>query len=265
MLDRKEIESLRKSTREWNFEQLLQRDCDFYNSVPGNLTGYDCHLCGNRGYIAKIADHYVVQERCTCMAIRENIWRIERSGLADVINDYTFEKYLAVEPWQDKIKKQAQEFLNEAQGWFFIGGQVGCGKTHICTAIARGLMEQGNQAIYMLWRDEATSLKAIRMNEEEYNKAINRLKAIRVLYIDDFFKTEKGKQPTEADINIAFELLNYRYNKKDSITILSSERSHREILSIDEAIGSRIIERCGKYLITIGEDIKKNYRLKRVV
>jgi len=113
----------------------------------------------------------------------------------------------------------------------------------------------------MLWRDEVVRLKSLIMNKEEYFKAINPLKISKVLYIDDFFKTEKGKEPTTSEINIAFEILNYRYINNDLITIISSEKSIDDLLYIDEATGSRIYERTKKYCTYVKQDRKKNYRL----
>ena len=46
-----------------------------------------------------------------------------------------------------------------------------------------------------------------------------------------------GKPITQGDINIAFEIINYRYIN-DLITIISSELLLDEIINIDEATGS---------------------------
>ena len=45
------------------------------------------------------------------------------------------------------------------------------------------------------------------MDSVYYNKVMNRYKNARVLFIDDLFK---GKI-TDSDINIMFELINFRY------------------------------------------------------
>lgn len=199
---------------------------------------------------------------CECMEIRGTLKRIQKSGLGDLFETCTFENYKAVEPWQIKIKNKAEKFLNDSdKNWFYIGGQVGSGKTHICTAIVVKLLNQGKGSRYMLWRDEVVRLKSLIMNKEEYFKAINPLKISKVLYIDDFFKTEKGKEPTTSEINIAFEILNYRYINNDLITIISSEKSIDDLLYIDEATGSRIYERTKKYCTYVKQDRKKNYRL----
>ena len=196
------------------------------------------------------------------MNVRKTIKRIERSGLKDLMKDYTFEKFIVSSDWQKKAKNMALEFLKDYENkWFFVGGQVGCGKTHLCTALVGAFIRSGKPAHYMLWRDEVVQLKAVVTDDEAYGKAIRKLKEIEVLYIDDFFKTERGKQPSTAEINIAFELLNYRYNNPRLVTIISSERLIDDIIDIDEAVGSRIYQRSKQYCMIVNYDRSKNYRL----
>lgn len=76
-----------------------------------------------------------------------------------------------------------------------------------------------------------------------------------MLYIDDLFK---GKI-TEADINLVFEILNYRYNNNFK-TIISSEYMLTELLKIDEAISSRILEKSRGYHLDIKRENGRNYR-----
>ena len=245
-----------KNVHTGQYYERLKRERDSYNLQNGELKGYNCDKCRNRGNFLVLKDD----------KIRNELRKIQKSGLGGLFETCTFEKYKTVEPWQTKIKNTAEEFLNDGnsdRNWFYIGGQVGCGKTHICTAIVIRLLNQGNNSRYMLWRDEIVRLKALVTNNEEYFKAINPLKTSKVLYIDDFFKTEKGKEPTTAEINIAFEILNYRYINNDLVTIISSEKSIDDLLYIDEAIGSRIYERTKKYCTYIKPDKKRNYRLTK--
>lgn len=117
----------------------------------------------------------------------------------------------------------------------------------------------------MMWREDIERLKANKMDAEVYAEMMDKFKTVPVLYIDDLFKTGKAdtlQKPTPADINTAFELLNYRYNKPDLITIISSESQIADLINIDEAIAGRIKERCGDYLINIKPDKTKNYRLR---
>ncbi len=115
----------------------------------------------------------------------------------------------------------------------------------------------------MLWRDEAVELKANILNQLEYSTRINILKNIQVLYIDDLFKQGNMQytKPSSADINLVFEIINYRYNMPNLVTILSSEYMIEDIAKFDEAIAGRIYERCGNYCMGLIDDGTKNYRL----
>lgn len=75
--------------------------------------------------------------------------------------------------------------------------------------------------------------------------------------VDDFLKGNV----TEADRNIAFEILNARYIKPECATIISSERTIGQILDWDEAIGSRIAERAKGFTMSVTGS-GKNWRLR---
>ncbi|MBQ2151875.1 MAG: hypothetical protein II440_00315, partial [Clostridia bacterium] len=103
------------------------------------------------------------------------------------------------------------------------------------------------------------------VNTPDYEKELDKWKKIKVLYIDDMFKTEQGRSPTTADINLAFEIINYRYINNDLVTIISSEKTVAEMVSIDESVGSRIFEKAKNYCVSVSKDITRNYRLKELM
>lgn len=252
---------------ELSYEEQQQLRCDEYNRYPGNLTGYDCPECLNRGGSNKIVGDEIVFAECKCKEIRRNLNRIERSGLKDMLGECTFDRFNSESEWQKSLKQSALSFISDNYGkWFFVGGQVGCGKTHICTALVGELLKSGKSARYMLWRDEAVQLKACVTDDYQYSNLINPLKTVDVLYIDDFFKTARGsdgiaKPPTSGDINVAFEILNHRYNNRELVTIISCEHYVDDLINVDESIGSRIYQRTKEYCNIIGRDKKRNYRL----
>ena len=235
--------------------------------------GYECRTCKNKGFVAKLVEnadgtysHCFAD--CKCVEVRNSIMRMKRSGLKDIIKDYTFDKFEDSEPWQKSIKAAAMDYAKDPEGWFFLGGQSGAGKTHLCTAICREFLLAGKRVRYMLWRDDIVKIKGAVTDSEEYCKMIDEFKRVDVLYIDDLFKTGKAmdnsvQKPTAADVNVAFEIINFRYNNPELLTIISSELSEDELIDIDEAIGGRIYERAKAF--TIGKDRKRNYRIKRAV
>ena len=112
----------------------------------------------------------------------------------------------------------------------------------------------------MLWRDDSQTIKAV-ANLPNYTERVEPLKKAGILYIDDLFKTQSGREPSAADIHLAFEIINYRYINSMP-TIISSELTLSQVTAIDEALGGRIRELSKGYIINIGKDSRKNYRLK---
>ena len=247
----------------YSYEDVVKQRVESYNQRKGDLTGHDCPVCNNKGYVMYVRNGTEeVMKECECMKIRRTRQSISNSGLSDILEECTFDTFEVTEDWQGVIKDIAQNFVTDHQKkWFFAGGQVGCGKTHLCTAITGTFLKAGMESKYVLWMDEVNKLKANVMTDI-YSRDITKLKTIPVLYIDDLFKTERDKKPTTSDIKITFEILNYRYMNPNLITIISSEHSIDDIIDIDEAIGSRIYERSKSSCICIGHDSKKNYRLK---
>ena len=116
-------------------------------------------------------------------------------------------------------------------------GQVGSGKTHLSVALALNFLKQKIKVVYMPYRDVITKVKQNMIDEEYYSRTISKYKLCEVLLIDDLFK---GKI-NDSDINIMFEIINYRYLNYLPI-IASSEFSVDRLLFFDEVIGSRIYE-----------------------
>ncbi len=216
---------------------------------------YKCPKCQDTGHIIHRNGFEISVEDCECEIRRRNDMRIERSGLKDLLKSYTFDSYRAENEKTAAIKASAESYANSGGGkWFVITGRPGSGKTHICTAIIGRLIEKGLDCRYMLWRDAVRELKALVNDAESYREKIDAYKRAEVLYIDDFLKGTVS----DADMNVAFELLNFRYNQSKK-TVISGERSIAEVLKLDEAVGSRIYERGKGYLI---QTAAENWRLQ---
>lgn len=281
----KAIENMTPEEREAERRREAQARVDMLNNTPGQLAtgytnsdnnyvqgdGYNCQLCMNRGatFVLEERNGYIYERmvECKCMDVRRSIWRMKASGLEQSIRDYTFRRFEVKEPWQKAMLDMAQAYLTEGVKngkWLYLGGQPGCGKTHICTAVAGKLLYE-DPVIYVIWPQVSKKLKAIVNDAEEYDKEITKLETIAVLYIDDLFKPvpdEKGgkRMPTGADVKLAFEIINYRYINRLP-TIISSEWGLEELTDIDEATGSRVAERSRGFNMMVGRDRKRNYRL----
>lgn len=97
------------------------------NKQPGDLTGYDCPECLNRGYIVTVgADGRRTNMECRCMARRRSEKIISKSGLSDLLERCTLESWDAQEQWQKKLLSWAQKWAQDPSGWFYLtGGRPG--------------------------------------------------------------------------------------------------------------------------------------------
>jgi DNA replication protein DnaC len=260
----------------FDFVAWEKQKAESYNAEAGHLNekdGYDCPICKNKGDMmtVEVVDGWARprMRECKCMAMRYTIARMKRSGLQNIITECTFEKYEELDPWHKDVKQRAKAYAAAPSGWFFMGGQSGAGKSHLCTAICRTFLLRGEQVQYMMWVDDAAKLKGIVNEGDEYVREVDRFKKSPVLYIDDLFKVQndngqnRGK-PTPADVRLAFEIINYRVVSKLP-TIISSEFTLGELVDLDQAVAGRIAEMAEFNAINITPDIKKNYRLSKVV
>ena len=234
------------------------------NRVPGSLKDCDCPLCLNRGYVWYVretgphAGERVAAE-CSCMAKRRSVKRIRESGLGNLLKRCTLDTWECREPWQRNLRDMARRYAENPKGWFYLSGRPGTGKTHLCTALCGLLLDRGLEVRYMLWRDVSVRAKALVTDDEGYQDMIRPLKRVPVLYIDDLFKTGRGQSISDGDANFAWELINARYVNDNLLTIFSTELSINQLMSIDEALGSRIYERSREQCM----DLNKygNYRI----
>ena len=223
--------------------------------------GIECDKCGNHEFVWVVKDGERMTHECECKTARDNLHRLRASGLSEQVAKCTFETYKTQHDWQKAAKDIVLRFVSDKRHkWLLLSGQPGSGKTHLCTAAAGEFIRAGADTRYICWVDESTALKAHITNDQEYSRRIEPLKTCQVLYIDDFWKTQHGQQPTSADVRLAFDLLNYRYRNSGLVTMISTERTVKEMLAIDQGVGSRIYEMTKGYRLEF-VGIEKNWRL----
>ncbi len=221
---------------------------------------YECEKCKDRGYIYHSETNSCEICECEERKIYERI--LEKSGISEQFRKKGFKEFETKTEFQKTAKTIAIDFVknfkdieNTRNSSIAFLGNCGAGKTHLSIAIANNLMAKNIGVLYMPYRECITRIKQVIIDDIEYNRIVNKYKNARVLLIDDF---AKGKI-TESDINIMFEIINYRYLNQKTI-ILSSELTQDRLLDFDEAVGSRIIEMCrGRIVEALG--IENNYRL----
>lgn len=268
-MERLNLNPFGQSAQSFNPMEFAKLKAKTVNDANGDLTGYDCPKCKNRGSIAiPKEDGGISFRECDCMKIRRCVWEMEKSGLKNIIKEKTFETFTATETWQKAIKAGAAAYAENPVGWLLMCGQSGSGKTHLCTAVCRNRLLAGDEVRYMPWREKIAEIKALSLDNDRRAEILQGFKTAQILYIDDLYKTGKAadgsSNPTGADVGLAFEIINYRYINHLPM-IISAEKMPQELVEIDEATGSRIVEMAGKNVYAISKDPKRNYRLRGVV
>ncbi len=202
-------------------------------------------------------------KECECRSLRIAEEKLKASGVSEEFRKKTFDNFnyeRSVEVMEAfmKAKSYSKNFekirVTRKNSVMFIG-QVGSGKTHLAIAISNILLDKGIGVIYMPYRDSITNLKQSITDSENFQREISKYKNAQVLLIDDLFKGAI----TKSDINIMYEIVNYRYFKSLPI-ITTGEKTIDDLIEIDEAIGSRLYEMSKNYVAEIAGE-KLNYRI----
>lgn len=249
-----------------------ERQVEFYNMDIGNLNekdGINCDACKNKGHIAIIENGYMKIKDCECMRKRKLYERLDNCGMSrDQLKNYRFDTYTTNEEWQKNLKNKIGEYiqsLNDNKYWLYLGGNTGAGKTHLCTALFQKLIGSGLIGKYMIWNSEISQLIMLKKsfnieNQERYIDRMEELIKCDVLYIDDFMQRDIK---VDESLNVAYEIINSRYNNPSKITIISSELTRDDLQDLYSSVFGRIYQKAdnGRFFINItGND--KDYRIK---
>lgn len=190
---------------------------------------------------------------------------INRYGLKERLEENNFSTYKADTEERKLALIKSMSFIKKFDGsqCMLLQGQVGAGKTHLALAIMGVLLEKYTIVPFM-YTEEIGKLRIDRdsfyeENQEHYRKTIDKYKEAQVLLIEDLFWGKKS----EKELEIAYEIINYRYNRKKPM-IITTELTRAELLNLNEALASRIIQRCGEdgeFIIDFGKNTKLNARL----
>lgn len=227
---------------------------------PQDKKNYKCTKCRDSGWIEVIHEGHIRMKRCDVCESRRLMMQ---SGISQEFQTKCFENFDTRNDSQlmnakGKAVEYCRSFLDiehTRNNSIMFYGQVGSGKTHLGTAICSCLMSRNIAVTYMTYRNTVTKIKQRMTDEADYDREVGKYAGARVLYIDDLLKG----RITESDVNIMYEIVNYRYMNSLPL-IISTEKALDELLEFDEAIGSRMIEMCRGNIIQLqGKEL--NYRL----
>ena len=215
---------------------------------------YSCAKCCDTGYVG--------QKICSCFRealIKENI---RSSGIGNLIEKQSFDNF-RLDIYEDEAtkkemahnlkeaKKYAAEFSRDSKNLLLIG-TTGTGKTHLTTAIAKTVIENGFEVLY----DSAQNIVAafeydrFKSGYGQYEARGEKYLECELLILDDL-GTEFSNQFT---VSCIYNLLNTRLNK-GLPTIISTNLGAGELLSrYEDRIYSRILGQDTVVLRFLGKD-----------
>lgn len=225
-----------------------------------------CEKCGGYGFtFYKDEQGYDMAAECECRSKIITEKRMRASGISEAFQRKTIEEFVTkgnriLENAKNAANDYVEHFLEREKGMnnsIMFLGNPGSGKTHLSLAIAKTILyEYGVACLYMPYRETMMELKQLAMNDKyKYEEKMYSLTTVRLLIVDDLYKGST----TDADLNYIFQIMNQRYLNQLPF-ILSSEKMPNELVSIDEAIASRMLEQAKGRTIVIN-DKKLNHRI----
>ena len=186
------------------------------------------------------------------------------SGLPEELRNKTLTNFSYSEPWQRQALEAAVSFAKEPNGVLFLGGQSGCGKSHLAAGIIYYVSKSGSQPpLYYSWPE---LLAAVRRSSRNWRTDDIRdiLKDCRaVVVLDDFLAAPNGR-PSTAALETAFEIISARTANKRP-TVLASPYTAEGIEGFYSVLFKKISRAAGDRLISIDPDERKDFLAAKAV
>lgn len=222
----------------------------------------NCSKCNDTGWLLDVINN--TAQVCDCVNKDISIVQFKKAGINISDKDTSFSNFKTWNETSKSLKNTGiayysnyDKIKNTRQNSVLLCGNPGSGKTHILLALSNNFIANRSiKVIYMNYREAITSIKQNMLDKEIYYREIKKYQEAEILFIDDLFK---GKI-TEADINIMFEIINYRYINRLPLMI-STEHKIENLLALDEGTCSRIYEMSKDFIVEI-IGTENNYRLK---
>jgi DNA replication protein DnaC len=226
---------------------------------------YECPLCGDSGFLdAKM---------CVCMKRKLVEVGFEASGMGNLLREQSFENFdlsyyqndpaaaRRMEQILTRMKQYAHTFEAGKSGNLVLFGGTGLGKTHLSSAVARGVIERGYDVFYVSAVSMLSDFERERFGNSaggETGENTDRYFSCDLLIIDDL-GTEVHNQFTTS---VLYNLINTRLNKRQS-TVINTNLTQDEFRKhYWDRITSRVL---GEYTVLpfLGTDIRAQKLLKK--
>ncbi len=161
----------------------------------------------------------------------------------------TFATFDHAVPGTYEVFTTCLQYAANPNGWLFLMGNYGCGKTHLAAAIANEALERGLQTYFAIAPDLLDHLRAAYApsSEVSYDERFDAVRTVPLLVIDDL-----GTENTTAWAREKlYQIFNHRYNGRLPTVVTSNV----DLDALDPRIASRLCDQqlCRHVFITAGD------------
>jgi DNA replication protein DnaC len=195
----------------------------------------NCPHCGGIGYLRKDVPigHPEFGQVSVCVCRRRRIANAVRDRLfalshLDELRSLTFESFKPrgrpglPERQADSLQvayTQAKHFAEALEGWLFLQGGAGCGKTHLAAAVANFAVDMGVPTLFLTVPDLLDTLRyAYDSEDTTFERRFEQIRGAQLLVLDDFGTQNASNWAQEK----LFQILNYRYINRLSTIVTSN-------------------------------------------
>lgn len=229
------------------------------NGGPPPAPPVKCPLCQDAGYVRLDVpiDHprFGAIVPCSCKAqeqqgrareVLRNLSNLDRFG------QYEFDDFDSSVPGTEGAFEIATTYAQNPDGWLFLHGPCGVGKTHLAVAIARHALEHQNVSVlFQVVPDLLDQLRATfdPSRGVAYDERFEQIRDAGLLILDDLGTENTTPWAREK----LYQIFNHRYNERSPTVVTSNQ----ELRMIDERVASRLLD---SRLSTVVELDAEDYR-----
>ena len=226
------------------------------NGYPADYSDvhYECNECSDTGFVNG--------KMCKCMRTALNYAGYESSGVLKLIEKQNFETFdltyyeggerQHMESILNRAKSYAAKFDGNSMSNLLFMGQTGIGKTHLSSAIAKVIIDNGYDVVYESAQKIFADFEAERFGRVPAGEdRTRRYMECDLLIIDDL-GTELTNQFT---ISSLYNVINSRLNRRKSMIINTNLMQAELCDRYSDRISSRLFGLFSPYLFT-GDDIR---------